>query len=233
MTRQVVVDTETTGLEPRLGHRIIEIAAVEVQGRRLTDNRFHRYLNPDREIDAGAMDVHGISLDFLQDKPRFGDIAREFLDFICDAELVIHNAGFDVGFLDHELALMGAERLNKHCVSVIDTLKLARDLHPGQKNNLDALCRRYGIDNSARALHGALLDAELLAEVYLAMTRGQDSLDMEIMPRQASNEPAGFARDYRLKVLLANSDEQSAHRSLLGQIGKACPPLWDSLDRDG
>jgi DNA polymerase III subunit epsilon len=234
MTRQVVLDTETTGLEPRLGHRIIEIAAVEVQGRCLTDNRFHRYLNPDREIDAGAMDVHGISLDFLLDKPRFGDVAREFLDFIREAELIIHNAGFDVGFLDHELALIGLERLDKHCVSVIDTLKLARDLHPGQKNNLDALCRRYGIDNSARALHGAMLDAELLAEVYLAMTRGQDSLDMEIMPRQASsNEPAGFARDYRLNVLLANSDEQSAHRNLLGQMGKVCPPLWDSLDREG
>ena len=165
--RQVFLDTETTGLYPAQGHRIIEIAAIEAINRRVTNNHFHVYLNPDREIDAGAQEVHGITLEFLQDKPRFSDVVTEFLDFVADAELVIHNAPFDMGFLNSELGKIGRENLEKTAGNIIDTLKMAKDMRPGQRNNLDALCRHYGIDNSKRTLHGALLDAELLAEVYM------------------------------------------------------------------
>ena len=178
--RQVFLDTETTGLYPAQGHRIIEIAAIEAINRRVTNNHFHVYLNPDREIDAGAQEVHGITLEFLQDKPRFSDVVTEFLDFVADAELVIHNAPFDMGFLNSELGKIGRENLEKTAGNIIDTLKMAKDMRPGQRNNLDALCRHYGIDNSKRTLHGALLDAELLAEVYMSMTRGQESLMMDI-----------------------------------------------------
>ncbi|MFT4649988.1 MAG: DNA polymerase-3 subunit epsilon [Flavobacteriales bacterium] len=178
--RQVVLDTETTGLETSQGHRIIEIGCVELIDRRITDHHWHFYVNPDREIDAGAFGVHGISSDFLQDKPRFADIAQDFLEYIKGAELIIHNASFDVGFLDNELAKLDGENtsINSIC-SVRDTLALARQMHPGQKNNLDALCRRYFIDNSQRSLHGALLDARILADVYLAMTGGQTALSLD------------------------------------------------------
>lgn len=227
--RQIFLDTETTGLEPSLGHRVIEIAAVEMFNRRLTGNHFHRYLNPDREIDAGAQQVHGITLEFLQDKPRFGDIADEFLAFIKDAELIIHNAPFDIGFLNHELALLGRDKVTQHCAATVDTLKMAKEIHPGQKNNLDALCRRYAVDNSNRTLHGALLDAELLAEVYLALTRGQESLMIDIAPTpQASAGVLGSGIKAPLRVLRAGDDEIAAHQQLLVEIDKeskgAC--LW-------
>ncbi|WP_366143646.1 DNA polymerase III subunit epsilon, partial [Acidiferrobacter sp.] len=177
--RQIVLDTETTGLEPSEGHRIIEVGAIELLNRRLTGRRFHQYLNPDREIDAAAVEIHGITNAMLEDKPRFADVAAQFLEFIEGAELLIHNAPFDVGFLNAELAramsggcALPVTVVEDYC-TVQDTLKLARTLHPGQKNNLDALCRRYNIDNSQRVVHGALLDAEILADVYLAMTGGQ------------------------------------------------------------
>ena len=178
--RQIFLDTETTGLEPKLGHRIIEIAAVEMLNRRPTGRRLHHYLNPERESEAGALQVHGLTREFLQDKQKFRDITQELLEFIDGAELIMHNAPFDVGFLDHELGLAELQPLHSYCHTITDTLKMAKDLHPGKKNNLDALCERYQVDNARRTLHGALLDAELLAEIYLAMTRGQESLMMEV-----------------------------------------------------
>jgi DNA polymerase-3 subunit epsilon len=178
--RQIVLDTETTGLEVSQGHRIIEIGCIELVNRRVTGNHWHYYVNPDRAVDSGAFEVHGISNEFLQDKPRFAELAEEFHSYVAGAELVIHNAPFDVGFLDHELALLESPiaPLGTSC-SILDTLLLARQKHPGQKNNLDALCKRYGIDNSNRSLHGALLDARILADVYLAMTGGQTSLGLD------------------------------------------------------
>lgn len=178
--RQIVLDTETTGLEVSLGHRIIEIGCIELVNRRVTGNHWHYYVNPEREIDSGAFEVHGISSDFLQDKPRFEELAQDFMDYVAGAELVIHNAAFDVGFLDNELSLLEppAAPLQESC-TILDTLLLARQKHPGQKNNLDALCKRYDIDNSKRSLHGALLDARILADVYLAMTGGQTSLGLD------------------------------------------------------
>ena len=173
--RQVVLDTETTGLEPNDGHRVIEIGCVEVVNRRLTGNSLHLYLNPQREIDEGALAVHGISTEFLEDKPTFDKVVDEFMAFVDGAELVIHNAPFDVGFLNAELARLKRKPFDTYCHSVLDTLAMARELHPGRRNSLDVLCERYGISNAHRTLHGALLDAELLADVYLAMTRGQDS----------------------------------------------------------
>ena len=191
--RQIVLDTETTGLEPAEGHRVIEIGCVEIIDRRPTDNRFHQYINPEREIDAAAYEVHGISNAMLADKPRFRDVVRDFLEFVKGAELIIHNAPFDVGFLNHELKLAAAAapflRVDEQC-TIVDTLKLARNLHPGQKNDLDSLCRRYGVDNSNRTLHGALLDAEILADVYLAMTGGQTGLfeDLRIPSARAAGQ---------------------------------------------
>lgn len=179
--RQVFLDTETTGLSPAQGHRIIEIAAVEAVNRRLTKNHFHVYLNPDREIDQGAQEVHGITLEFLQDKPRFSDVVEDFLQFVAGAELIIHNAPFDVGFLNAELGKIDKPEIQSVSGSVVDTLKMAKDMRPGQRNSLDALCRHFGVDNSKRTLHGALLDAELLADVYMAMTRGQESLMMDLL----------------------------------------------------
>ncbi len=231
--RQIVLDTETTGLEPALGHRIIEIGCVELVNRRLTQRRFHQYLCPDREIDAGALEVHGIDNEFLKDKPRFHDIARDFLDFVRGAELIIHNAPFDTVFIDYELERSGVEwgRLGDHC-AIVDTLALARELHPGQKNSLDALCRRYGVDNSQRELHGALLDAEILADVYLAMTGGQTTLELYGVPRSAAEEAA--ARDRitadrpPLPVIRASAEEQAAHARRLAALdaasGGAC--VW-------
>jgi DNA polymerase-3 subunit epsilon len=180
MSRQVVLDTETTGLDPSQGHRIIEIGCIEVINRRVTSNHWHHYLQPDREVDVGAFEVHGISNEFLQDKPRFHELVDSFLDYIHGAELIIHNAPFDLGFLNHELSLLEEPhpRIEDIC-SVLDTLVMARQKHPGQKNNLNALCKRYEIDNSARTLHGALLDSEILAEVYLIMTGGQTALSLD------------------------------------------------------
>lgn len=234
--RQIILDTETTGLDPNQGHRIIEVAGVEMVNRQLTGNHFHRYINPDREIDLGAQQVHGLSLEFLQDKPRFRDIADELLEYLQGAELVIHNAPFDVGFLNRELGLLDQPLIGHHCPSVVDTLKMAKDLHPGQKNNLDALCRRYEVDNSGRTLHGALLDAELLAEVYLAMTRGQDSLIIEIEETKPSSTDSldgiGLGRSRNLTVLAATPEEAEAHRQYLDALDKAAKGvcLWRQLE---
>ena len=225
--RQIVLDTETTGLEPAEGHRIIEIGCVELVDRRLSRNNFHQYLQPDREIDQGAVEVHGITNEFLRDKPRFADIAEDFLDYVRDAELIIHNAPFDVGFLDHELSKWSeqARRIEQLC-QVIDTLTMARSLHPGQRNSLDALCKRYAVDNSKRDLHGALLDAEILADVYLAMTGGQVSLSLG-----ASSEPGtGRTREKirrlspdrpPLVVVRAGDDDLTAHGTRLAAINEA------------
>lgn len=231
--RQIFLDTETTGLDPAQGHRIIEIAAVEVINRRLTRNHFHVYLNPDREIDLGAQQVHGISLEFLQDKPRFSEVVAEFLAFIDGGELIIHNAPFDVGFLNNELGMISKGRLQDACVNIVDTLKMAKELRPGQRNNLDALCRHYGIDNSSRTLHGALLDAELLADVYLAMTRGQESLMMDIaeQPRGVGEETV-VVRTQPLLVIKADESELDAHRSYLVGLDKAAggASLWTQIE---
>lgn len=221
--RQIFLDTETTGLEHRLGHRIIEIACVEMNNRRLTNRHFHRYVNPERDIDEGAQAVHGISREFLADKPRFGEIAGEFLDFVRGAELVIHNAPFDIGFLDAELALLDMAPIETVCRGVCDTLRMAKELYPGKRNNLDALCDRYGVDNSHRTLHGALLDAEILAEVYVAMTRGQESLIMDLGdgPDAASGPgAAAVVRARPLRVLRASDEELAAHAAQLAAIDK-------------
>lgn len=219
--RQVVLDTETTGLDFRLGDRVIEIGCVELLNRKLTGQRFHSYINPEREVEAGALAVHGLSNEFLQDKPRFGEIVAEFLDFIRGAELVIHNAAFDVGFLNNELALQKESLLEQACAGVVDTLKMARELHPGRRNSLDALCERYAIDNSGRTLHGALLDAELLSEVFLAMTRGQESLIMEIDTTATPVLQAGLAAQRPpLRVLRVSAAELAEHEKVLAEIGK-------------
>ena len=218
--RQIVLDTETTGLDPALGHRVIEIGALEIVNRQPTGATYHVYLNPDREIDAGAVQVHGLTNEFLADKRRFADIAHEFLEFVRDAELVIHNAPFDVGFLNAELAKLEAGSVKRYC-TVLDTLKLAKELHPGQKNNLDALCRRYEVDNSGRAFHGALLDAQLLAEVYLAMTRGQETLGIDIAT-PAQTEAATLVRRGVLKVLRAGDAERAAHAAYLADMAREC-----------
>lgn len=229
--RQIILDTETTGLDPRLGHRIIEVAGVELVNRRLTGRHFHRYLNPGRDSDDGALQVHGLTTEFLSDKPKFAEIAAEFLDYIKGAELVIHNAPFDVGFIDSELALIRRENLASYCPDVIDTLRMAKDLHPGKRNSLDALCDRYQIDNSTRTLHGALLDAELLAEVYLAMTRGQESLMMETGHAHAGASAAVFERGtLKLAILRASAEEMAAHDAQLAEIDKASGgALWRKI----
>jgi len=220
--RQVVLDTETTGLSTADDHRIIEIGCVEVINRRLTGQTFHQYINPHREIDAGAMEVHGITQEFLADKPKFADIVDDFMQFIDGAELIIHNAPFDVGFLNHELGKIKAEKRRiKDVSTILDTLKLARDKHPGQKNNLDALCRRYDINNSNRELHGALLDSEILADVYLAMTGGQVSLSLaaeaSATSNKKSNDKSSITQKDRgpLKVIKASEEELAAHEENL------------------
>lgn len=233
--RQIILDTETTGLDPNQGHRIIEIAAVEMVNRRLTGVNLHRYVQPDREIDPGAMQVHGISNEFLLDKPRFGDIADEFMEFIQGAELIIHNAPFDVGFLNLELKLAERPPLASLISGVTDTLAMAKGLHPGQRNNLDALCKRYGVDNSARTLHGALVDCELLAAVYLALTRGQESLSIGLEAGE-TGEPRGARRERpRPLKRSATPDELNAHAATLAAIHKeskgAC--LWSAQASDG
>lgn len=230
MSRQIVLDTETTGLDPKQGHRIIEIGCVELINRRLTGNNYHQYINPNREIDEGAQQVHGLSTEFLQDKPEFKDIVHELKNYLDGAELIIHNAPFDVGFLDAELSSVGKEFgvVSDFC-SITDTLLLARKKHPGQKNNLDALCKRYEVNNSQRELHGALLDAELLADVYLLMTGGQVGLllssessdhdDLEVDQVQTIARKTGD-----LAVIKATSEELAEHESIMTKMGESC--LW-------
>lgn len=220
--RQIVLDTETTGLDPRQGHRIIEVACIELNSRRLTGHHLHKYINPERDIDAGAAAVHGITLEFLADKPKFADVVSEFLDFVRGAELVIHNAAFDVGFLNAELDRLGMVPIETVCSGVVDTLKMARELYPGKRNSLDALCERYAIDNSHRTLHGALLDTELLAEVYLAMTRGQNSLMIETEELPNTQNANGTPRADRkpLTVRRAAEAELADHQRVLEGIQK-------------
>ena len=228
--RQVVLDTETTGLEPSQGHRIIEIGCVELVERKLTGRHYHQYINPEREVDAGAIEVHGITNEFLVDKPRFHQIAGDFLEFIKGAELVIHNAPFDIGFIDHEFKRLESNSPGKvadYC-GVVDTLVMARQKHPGQRNNLDALCQRYEVDNSQRDLHGALLDAEILADVYLLMTGGQTNL---LLSADDSDNDGGVSLDTSirrlaatrppLKVIQASAEELTAHEERLKEIDKA------------
>lgn len=228
--RQIILDTETTGIHPRDGHRIIEIGCVELINRRFTGNNFHVYINPEREIEAEAIAVHGITNQRLADEPKFRQIAQNFFDYIQGAELVIHNAAFDVGFINHEFAMLRPKLppVDQYC-AVFDTLKLARDLHPGQKNNLDALCRRYNINNSHRTLHGALLDAEILADVYLLMTGGQVALALaaEQDANADQQQQLTISRKGPLKVIRANSEELSAHENRLQLVqtkGGRC--LW-------
>lgn len=222
--RQVVLDTETTGLEPKQGHRIIEIGALELVDRQLTGRQFHTYINPEREIDQGALEVHGITEDFLRDKPRFAEIVDDLLSFADGAELVIHNAPFDIGFIDNELSLTGHEYQSITAVAtVLDTLELARDLHPGQRNNLDALCKRYEVDNSSRSLHGALLDAEILTDVYLAMTGGQVDLGLSLESApSAVDDDDGIVPVERpaLFVLRASDEELNQHQARVADIEK-------------
>lgn len=229
--RRIVLDTETTGLSPQQGHRIIELAAIELDGRKVSLRRFHRYLNPEREIDAGAAAVHGLTYERLQNEAKFADIVTSFLEFIDGAELIIHNAPFDMGFLNHELNLLGLPALQNE---VLDTLKLAREMHPGKKNSLDALCSRYEIDNTHRTLHGALLDTELLAEAYFAMTRGQHSFlgdDDAPVVRKAAVLNTDGSRP-QLRVLQPTDEELAAHAQQMIDLDKtsknAC--LWNRLE---
>lgn len=233
--RQVVLDTETTGIDPRQGHRIIEIGCVELMDRKLTGNHYHVYINPEREVEEEAISVHGLDNAFLSDKPKFAEIAEGFRAFIEGAELVIHNAAFDVGFIDHEFQLLDARSapVSSYC-SVLDTLAMAREKHPGQKNNLDALCKRYGIDNSHRELHGALLDAEILADVYLLLSGGQTALDLT-----AEGQSAGgvtrlkrIAPGTPLTIVRAADDELQAHERYLEGLAKVSDQvLWAAPDK--
>ena len=239
-TRFVILDTETTGMPVAEGHRIIEIGCVEVIGRRLTGRHFHVYLQPDRESDEGAIGVHGITDSFLIGKPRFAEVAQEFFEFIQGATLVIHNAAFDVGFINNEFALLGQRDradISQHC-TILDTLMMARSRHPGQRNSLDALCKRYGIDNSGRELHGALLDSELLADVYLAMTGGQTSLSLAAHGAEGDDDAGGSGSEIRRivgrqpgAVILASAGELEAHAERLAAVAKSAggPALWQVL----
>src|SRR5688572_22790645 len=234
--RQIILDTETTGLEPAAGHRIIELGCVELVNRRPTQNRFHRYINPEREVDRGALEVHGIENEFLATQPKFAEVAREFIEFVKGAELVIHNADFDVEFLNHELRrLPGMPAEIRDCCGVLDTLALARRLHPGQRNSLDALAKRYNVDNSKRELHGALLDAQILAEIYLAMTGGQVSLSLDSDTPQAAaiaEHDLQVNRDgLELVVVRATAEEEAAHAALLAVMAKRGEPIWRQLER--
>ena len=231
--RRIVLDTETTGLNAALGDRIIELGCVEILNRSVTGNHFHRYVNPERRSEEGALRVHGITGEFLQDKPKFREIAAEFLDYIRGAELVIHNAAFDLEFLNLELGRIGQAPVDEHCAAVVDSLALARELHPGKKNSLDALCERYQVDNTHRTLHGALLDASLLAEVYLAMTRGQDSLAIDLeAPRPASQAWTTEGERPRLIVVPASAEELAEHERLLEAIEaeNRTPSVWRRLE---
>jgi DNA polymerase III subunit epsilon len=225
--RQIFLDTETTGLYPAQGHRIIEIAAIEMINRRPTSNHFHVYLNPEREIDAAAQEVHGITYEFLKDKPLFEAISAQLIQFVRDAELIIHNAPFDIGFLNAELGRIGLQPIESMCGKITDTLKMAKDSRPGQRNNLDALCKHFDIDNSKRTLHGALLDAELLAEVYMAMTRGQDSLLMDLgYTQQLEVQHVESKVERNIKVLKASELELAAHKEYINSLSKVGAKIW-------
>jgi DNA polymerase-3 subunit epsilon len=210
--KQIFLDTETTGLDPNQGHRIIEIAAIEIRDRQQTDNRFHTYLNPERDIDPAAKEVHGISLEFLNDKPIFNDISDAFLSFIEGAELIIHNAPFDIGFLNMELGKIEKKKVEEYCFKITDSLRLAKESRPGQRNNLDALCRAYGINNSHRNLHGALLDAELLGEVFLAMTRGQEAFSINFTDENTEIKLAPVDQQ-KLRVIKPSLEEVELHNN--------------------
>ncbi|QGZ37620.1 DNA polymerase-3 subunit epsilon [Pseudoduganella flava] len=220
--RQIVLDTETTGINPKLGNRVIEIGCVELVNRKLTGNNFHRYINPDRDSEEGALAVHGLTTEFLSDKPRFHEIVEELREYIRGAEVIIHNAPFDLGFLNHEFRALNLPSFEEHIGGVIDTLVQAKELRPGKRNSLDALCDHYGISNAHRKLHGALLDAELLADVYLAMTRGQNSLGMDVEVEETSTgislEQVALAE---ILVVRASADEVAAHEELLNGLDKA------------
>ncbi len=232
MARQVVLDTETTGLNVSDGHRIIEIGGIEILNRRIsTENRFHRYINPQRDIEAGALEVHGITAEFLADKPSFEEISEDFVQFISGAQLLIHNAAFDVGFINHELSIMaGPLKCIEDVCSIVDTLDMARERHPGQKNSLDALCQRYEVNNAHRQLHGALLDAEILAEVYLAMTGGQASL--ELPAANAGITPGTIVEladsGKSMPVVRASAEEMAGHEQYLDKLDSQCGSgsLW-------
>jgi DNA polymerase-3 subunit epsilon len=219
--RQIVLDTETTGLNPRTGDRVIEIGCVELINRTLTGNNFHVYINPERESDEGALAVHGLTTEFLSDKPKFHEIAQDLRDYIQDAEVIIHNAPFDLGFLNHEFQRLGLPSFVSHCSGVIDTLVNAKEMHPGKRNSLDALCDRYGVSNAHRKLHGALLDSELLADVYLSMTRGQNSLSME---HEVETSGDGMELDAvplgEIIVVTASADELALHDNVLAGLDK-------------
>ncbi|MCX7147921.1 MAG: DNA polymerase III subunit epsilon [Rhodocyclales bacterium] len=217
--RKVILDTETTGLDFKTGDRVVEIGCVELRGRQLTGQRFHAYLNPGRPV-ADSERIHGLSDDFLADKPKFAEVAADFMEFVRGAELVIHNAAFDIGFLNNELGLLQHESMEQLCGEVIDTLRMAREMRPGKKNNLNALCSEFGVDNSGRQLHGALLDAELLAEVYLAMTRGQNSLEIEFDSPAVDYSMGGTRQRPPLMVLRASAEELADHARVLGEIDK-------------
>jgi DNA polymerase-3 subunit epsilon len=236
--RQIVLDTETTGLEAAAGHRVIEVGAVEFENRRPTGRSFHRYVNPERAVDPGALEVHGIDNEFLADQPVFADIADELFEFLAGAELIIHNADFDIGFLNYEFGRIShlPKEIRDHC-DVLDTLRLARRMHPGQRNNLDALARRYHVDNSRRELHGALLDAQILAEVYLAMTGGQASLmldaEQQSADRSAQSTPQQISREgLKLRVIRADAAELAAHDSMLETIRTqtGSPAIWREVE---
>jgi len=226
--RQVVLDTETTGLEAREGHRIIEIGCIEIVGRRVTERRFHQYVNPERDSDEGALAVHGLTRHFLEDKPKFAEVVDDLLAFVTDAEVIIHNAAFDVEFLDAELGRLGRGRFADHCGKVTDSLLLAREQNPGKRNSLDALCERHGVSNTHRTLHGALLDAGLLAEVFLAMTRGQDSLVIDVLADDSLASNFGPVDLGQLVAVTVAPEELAAHEALLDAIGKETRalPVW-------
>jgi DNA polymerase-3 subunit epsilon len=230
--RQVILDTETTGLNPATGDRIIEIGCVEMIGRRLTDRTFHHYINPERDIDAGAFAVHGLSREFLSDKPVFGNIVEQLIEFVDGAEIVIHNAAFDLGFLDNEFALLKRPPFRNLASKITDTLLDARQMFPGKRNSLDALCERFSISNEHRTLHGALLDAQLLAEVYLAMTRGQEDLTIDLIDYTVNHDAAGLpkALPTNLKLMAASADECKQHEQILADIAKASKkdPVWSA-----
>jgi DNA polymerase-3 subunit epsilon len=229
--RQVILDTETTGLNPATGDRVIEIGCVELVNRRLTERTFHHYINPERDIDAGAYAVHGLSRAFLSDKPVFAQIVDDLIEFVADAELIIHNAPFDLGFLDSEFALLKRAPFRSHASNVIDTLVNARQMFPGKRNSLDALCERFSISNTHRTLHGALLDAQLLAEVYVAMTRGQEDLTIDLIDYSANLDASGQTKPLpnNLMVLNASAEDCKLHEQILAEIAKASKkdPVWD------
>lgn len=232
--RQIVLDTETTGLNARTGDRVIEIGCVELLNRQLTGNNLHFYINPERDSEEGALAVHGLTTEFLSDKPKFAEIADEFRDYVRGAEIIIHNASFDVGFLDAEFRLLGLAPFQEHVATVVDSLQMAKEQHPGRRNSLDALCDRYGISNAHRTLHGGLLDAALLAEVYLAMTRGQNSLTMELATNDAPEEGAAtldLAPLADVIVLAATEEEAALHETVLNGLDKDAKGvcIWRSV----